>query len=412
MNNRNYVYFPITVLLAFLIFTEVLFWIGPIDYDIRNDVVLASYLLLVNIALFWGYRSGVKRFRSSSFKLGTPMVKFVLVVGLFSSVSSLFYMWGQRGIALNLTNLFDSVLNPGEVYHSENVNDANSTTFLTFTAPFLWASIPLGILYWRKVGKLFRFMLISIILIRMFSWLGIGTRKGLMDIFIFIISVFLACKKTFVLVPQNRKKIIRYVFSFSVLFLFYFVYSNLSRSGLGLDELQDDLLLARTEIREGYEKMPLWLVFSLISISSYLCQGYYALALGLDLGILPAAFGGSSWFTIMLATRLGMDPTKDTYMYILQQYGIDMSVNWHTAYVWLANDFTFIGVPIVVFWVGYFLAKTWLDCLCNKNDLAYVVMPFFVLMVFYFFANNQVMSFSFIPFFVSLVTYIIPKRYV
>ena len=153
----------------------------------------------------------------------------------------------------------------------------------------------------------------------------------------------------------------------------------------------------------------MWLLVSLSSIMSYLCQGYYALSLALEMGILPIAIGGSSWFTIMLASRFGEDPTTHTYMYALESMGIDMSMNWHTAYVWLANDFTFIGVPIFLFLVGRYFAIVWQDCINRRNDFAFIVMPMFVLMVFYLFANNQVFSSMFITFVIWFIIYLLSR---
>ena len=145
-------------------------------------------------------------------------------------------------------------------------------------------------------------------------------------------------------------------------------------------------------------------------ICSYLTQGYYALSKGLELGILPISFLGSSWFTISIAKKFSYDPTETTYMYMLQSEGIDMSINWHSIYLWLANDFTFIGVPIIIFLIGYFFAQSWMDAIKGSNILSYPVLALFSTMIFYFFANNQVFSFSFIPFVFWFSAYQISRK--
>ena len=96
-------------------------------------------------------------------------------------------------------------------------------------------------------------------------------------------------------------------------------------------------------------------------------------------------------------------------MAALEPMGIDPSINWHTIYVWLANDVTFIGVPLIIFLIGYFFSKTWADCVYGNNDAAVSLFALFLIMTFYFYANNQVISFSFMPFVVCFAIYVFSR---
>lgn len=399
---------PLKISLGFLILTEILFWIGPIEYHVHNKALLFFYMIIVNLALYLGYKKGTQSFKPSKFRLGISVIRVVIIIGLVAVFANLSYMWSQKGIAVSLGSFFDALTKPGDAYHGESmINSTKSTTFVTLTSPFLWAAIPLGIRYWNTFGKFFKGMTILIILIDIVAWLGIGTRKGIFDVLIVIIFSMIAVRKDFFSKSNSIKKLTPYIFTFVVLFLFYFIYSNLSRSGLDLSEMQAEVL--SFDPRSGYDTMPYWLYFSLASVTSYLCQGYYALGLSLEMGILPLASGGSSWFTIMLANRFGSDPTPYTYMAKLEAYGIDMKINWHSAYVWLANDLSFIGVPIFIFIVGYLFARFWKESLYGGNDIAFICMPLFAMMVLYLYANNQVFSFSFIPFFFWFILYYITR---
>lgn len=77
-----------------------------------------------------------------------------------------------------------------------------------------------------------------------------------------------------------------------------------------------------------------------------------------------------------------------------EYYGIDMYINWHSAYLWIANDVTFIFVPLIVFIIGLYFGRVWKDALFGHNPWAYPVLGYMIVEVFYFFANNQVPSFS------------------
>jgi len=108
---------------------------------------------------------------------------------------------------------------------------------------------------------------------------------------------------------------------------------------------------------------------------------------------------------MVIASKFGYNPMPNTYLSLLENYGIDSHVNWHTIYVWLANDFTFIGVPIIIYLIGLMFARTWCDSVKGDNDTAIPLFTLFLVMVFYFFANNQVLSFSFMPFVVWWLLY-------
>ena len=193
------------------------------------------------------------------------------------------------------------------------------------------------------------------------------------------------------------------------IFIFYFIFSNLARYNLGLHEMAS--FNYKFETRPFYtDHCPTWLLVSLYNIDSYLCQGYYALSLGLSIGIISPTIMGMSWFTMVIANKFGYDPMPGTYMTLLEPYGIDSKMNWHTIYLWLANDFTFIGVPFVIFFIGYFFAKTWCDCISKKNDYAIPLFSLFLIMVFYFYANNQVLSFSLIAFVFWFLVYMSSKQ--
>jgi hypothetical protein len=73
---------------------------------------------------------------------------------------------------------------------------------------------------------------------------------------------------------------------------------------------------------------------------------------------------------------------------VASDYGWDRNVRWHSIYPWIASDVSFWGVPIIVFLIGYLFGLSWLDSLA-KNPFGVVVFSLFVIMLFYFSANNQ-----------------------
>lgn len=399
---------PIKILLCFLILTELLVWIGPIDYNI-NTLLLAPYLCILNLALWYGYKLGVKTFVPTCYKISPKNVHIIIICGFFLTLLSLTNLWNSHGIPISLESLINAFINPGEAYYSEADEVTQTNFFSLILSPLQWAAIPMGIYFWSNLTKSYKAIVIITILVSIFAWLGIGTRKGIFDIVLVVVSCVSAANSHILIQPKNRKKLIWSVVTFTLAFLSYFIFSNLSRYGKNsFEELAD---LGSLNIKPTYCDaigLPLTVAFSFIT--GYLCQGYYALGKGLELGILSPALFGSSWFGIAVAKKLGFDPTPYTYTKILESQGIDMSVNWHSLYLWLANEYTFIFVPFIIFIIGYILAKTWCDSLYKHNPLVYPLMSLMVIMVFYAFANNQVFSFSFIPFYFWFFCYKIFSR--
>ena len=72
--------------------------------------------------------------------------------------------------------------------------------------------------------------------------------------------------------------------------------------------------------------------------------------------------------------------------------GWDGMVQWSTIYPWIASDVSFPGTLLVVFMIGYVFALSWIDTLNDSNPYAVAVFAQFLIMLFYFPANNQVMQ--------------------
>ena len=406
---KKIAFLPLKISLIFLVFSEVLVLFGPFDYDISNYILLYSYLFVLNLAFYLGYKRGVQKFKPSVFKFSQSVLTVFLIVGFLLTLRRMYFLWARRGLELSLYSLLYALSNSGDVYKNTiEVEQVFSSTFWDLLTPFKWAAIPLGIGNWKKISKSLRVIVVLTIIMEALAWLGMGTRKGLFDIIIITLFISFSSNAQIVLDPKKRKKTILISSIVIVAFLFYFTISGASRRGYMVSELNTIEIVQ--DIKPSYKNVPDGLLYSFCSIESYLCQGYYALSKGLELGIQPITFGGSGWYTIMLMRKIGYDPEPNTYIVAVERFGIDRHINWHSIYLWFANDVTFVGVPIIIFLIGYLFAISWQDVLYGRNQAA---LPFFALMlimVFYFYANNQVMSFSFVPLVFWSLFYFITRR--
>lgn len=435
---KRILYFPIIILLSFLVFTEILVFIGPEKFNLQYPVLLFFYLVLLNLALYIGYKKGI---RQNIEKVKTNIVlynsysisdlKFVhsiLILALVIAPIHLVTHWGLTDFSLSsvYNRFMDGIYFPADVY-SLNIDMLDNkrlgtalTLIFAFLSPITFGAIPLGMAQWIRLTKRYKVIVLALILIEIVFWIGIGTRKGLLDLILVIPFIIIGTNPQLIDNPVKRKKLLMYSFVLIAVFVFYFVYSNLSRYSIDLDQLSDlDNIPETMEIKPFYENnvSPL-LYYPLLSISDYLCQGYYALSCALKLSLTDPVFtygyGNNTFIMVFLDRIFGFNydyQMSQTYQELLfKYYDIHPSVNWHSLYVWLANDFTFIGVPFVVFIIGKFLAITWHDTLNKINLFAAPLFGLFSIMVFYSFANNQVLSSQFMAFLIIFILYKLRKH--
>ena len=132
-----------------------------------------------------------------------------------------------------------------------------------------------------------------------------------------------------------------------------------------------------------------------VGLTSYLTQGYYALYLSLDEPFVPMFGVGNSMFLYRNAAKLtGIDEIQDMPYpaRIERRYGWDAYSDWSSIYPWIASDVSFPGTILVVFLIGRVFALSWLDTLKGANPFAVAIFAEFIIMLFYFPANNQVLQ--------------------
>ena len=127
-------------------------------------------------------------------------------------------------------------------------------------------------------------------------------------------------------------------------------------------------------------------------MSAYITHGYYGLYLSLDEPFVPMFGVGNSAFLSRQAARVtGMWEIEDmAYPNRLQQKGAWKAYAvWSSIYPWIASDVSFPGTLLVVFLIGRLFAQSWMDTLRGRNPFAVAMFGQFVIMLFYFCANNQ-----------------------
>jgi hypothetical protein len=127
----------------------------------------------------------------------------------------------------------------------------------------------------------------------------------------------------------------------------------------------------------------------------YITHGYYGLYLSLEEPFVPMFGIGNSMFLYFNAVKITGDETilDRPYPVRVEQHHPWLAYGkWHSIYPWIASDVSFPGTILVVFFIGRLFAMAWLDTLKGENPFAVAVLAQFVIMLFYFSANNQVLG--------------------
>lgn len=412
LHNKKYLYLPLRILLIFNLTTIFLFVFGPIDWNLKNEWIVVSYLLINLTFLYFGYTVGIKYYKKNQktelFEKNKKTIYIILFLGLFWFLPTVYLRLGGTNFDLNeiFERMSGSFLNSAIGYNKKNENfeiGNNSVLqfFDFFFSTFNYALFPISILYFKKLNKLIKIIIIAIFLIECLSWIIIGTNKGIIDMF--LIFFLVGCVVDPQLFNFNIKKLLILILSISLI-LFFFFTAVLSRFGVieNTDILNNlDLNVLGNPLKNSsiYLDMNIGVKFAIMQFTSYLTQGYYNLGVALNEPFIWTYGFGNSWMGIFIWERFtGDNLLANTYLGQMEKnHGIDPKIAWHSIYTWLASDFTFFGVPIFIFFVGYFFARSWLDTIFKRTIFSIIVFCLLGQMIFYFFANNQIFSFSFVP---------------
>ena len=83
---------------------------------------------------------------------------------------------------------------------------------------------------------------------------------------------------------------------------------------------------------------------------------------------------------------------EHTYQKRAEIYGWSSTVNWHTMYSWIANDFSYFGVIVIMFILGRIMSWAINDFIYIHDYRSLVLFYFMIMMILYSSANNQVLS--------------------
>lgn len=402
MKDRFFLFF-----LGYNFFSIILFYFGPLKFPMVNVELTLIMLIVYNFSFISGFVFSQLAIRTSprfrKFSLPKQKIIFILsaVIGLMVS----FYYLSLPTIGI-LDSIILGLINPGEAY-SNNIELEKTSGFITqlitLLSPLSFACIPLGVLIYKDLNKILKIILVVSVLFQVAVFVSKGTNFG---IFLTGLSVIVP-----LLLNENKRRMNKKIYLFIMIPILYFLFTLSSRLGV---EYIPNSISGITIDKENivFEIFPNFISFPLTLAQSYTSQGYYALSLAPNYPFESTlGFGGGGFIQDKGLLFFDESVVNNTYQKKMDHVW-NSRVQWHTAYVWFANDISLFGVPILMFIIGVAYSSVLRSAKEENSVVAKILLPLYVLMLLFIPANNILFSnpIIFMSFWVLNILWILSRK--
>ncbi len=420
--------FPIKWGIIYSIFIIVMYLFGVWTYPNTNRFILILLLILYNAAMYYGFvygtkkvvrlKLGVKNQISNSFKEDASIMvwKFYKlcfwVAVVFLVPRFIIYTGLYEGLSLStiLSKIQFSVSDVNQAYMYSHTA-GNSVIgvwrlvnlFSVLTSGFSWCYTPMVIILWKKLRKSHRVFAIFYWVVYCVQFVITATNSGIIGQ-IFYLAVSLAFVTAYRKHKANREgvknvsgKLKTLLVAVLIVLIIIGIFGFAMSSRVGTD--YSAKYIGKTNITYNDNS-----IFNVLTPKSfhptlavadhYLTQGYCALEMSISLPWSPTFFLGNSRFVMSNFYELtGINMFNETYqMRLYETQGWHYDIQWHTAYLWLANDFTLYLLPVFLFVLFLYFGSCWRLFLQENNVFGLLAVVLYAQFMFYISANNNLFS--------------------
>jgi hypothetical protein len=395
-------WFPIIFFEIYLNGTVFLFAAGPWPWPVQNAPMLYAYLFAAHLFLFAGYALGVVK-KKPQLKVSDSQVSRTVGWALTLSVLLLIPTSYARSGGL-LPNVVLGLTDPGTAYTDAVNRSAEGGLpvlieyLRIFLSPILAVAFPVTVATWSERSWRARIACIVVLIFTICLYIAMGTNKAIFDS-VFLLPWLIGMGLVTGRVVMSRKQIRAVAFAglgLLVLAMIYFAYGQIHRAGnVAISSAFGPPIYIFADPSNWMTSgLPDFLRIMIESISRYLSQGYYALSLALPLhGDFSYGAGNSLFLGRNVEKIFNIDLFSGTLPGRIDTlYGWSMLSLWDSIYPWIASDVGFVGSLVVIFLIGYLFSLSWISAIRNNSPFSIALASYFIIMLFYFPANNQIMQ--------------------
>ena len=410
---KRYGYRPIWIATIYSLVTIYLYEFGVINFRGHDKFLLYLFLIFAHNGMIFGYFCGMHSKKYLVYPnsidgkvLLRKLFKYSFIICIITFIPN--FMVETHNFSFSLSNVISKIqisFADSSLLYNANRNVQNVSGIwkiinfcMVITGFIRWTFFPLAVYLWQELKTYHKICFFIFAIIYLAGFLTTGTSAGMFTISFIIVVPFImksARQKYFHEIKYGRRiiskraKAIRMSAIISGAFGSLWVFSNNMESRMGWYKIAGNWNIFPWNI------VPDSMKSSVYWLTGYIGQGYAALSYCLDIPFTPTFGVGGSWFLMSnFSSLLHVNILDYTYLGKAEKFGYGAYHNWHTVYVWIANDFSFWGVPIVLFALFYLMAQSWRDYLNNNDPFAFIFMTIMGFFCLYISANNTVFTHS------------------
>lgn len=367
------------ILVLYLLFTLIYYFFGRQKWLIPSQSKLLLFVLLNILMFFFGYTLNtiIKRKGQKGNEIIDNQIEYtknIRRVFLLSCGLLIIFQIATVITTIGSFRMFNVMQTIGESYRNRLIiirsASASSESVLIMQIQTLFWGVtmfayPIGFIYFKKMGKFDKLLLILTVLIDFFATLNLGITKNIGDLILIMVTCILLSVP--VTIKKSKKKnnhpIMR-IFLILILFLSIFSMIQSSREKTYNVQAGRNIYPEFSLLRENtvfdivvFNNRTLSNIIDRIGI--YVSHGYTGLAYAMELPYENTyGIGVSRALTDYANQYLDIDVSKQTFNARIQSYyGWPNGSLWPTAYTWIANSVSFWLVPLIIFLYGFFMAS-------------------------------------------------------
>lgn len=399
---------PLIVVQLYLLITYLFYIFGVFKYQQLHPVSVFLFVIACQVALILGYiwawsrhQSHQKNTKNSLKKApNSRILSWCLLVGSILTLIQTISIINYSSLVDVIPSILQSISNPGDAYteslkNNAEINGSLNSYLLIILSPIFYIAFTWSIFWFSSLSKKAKaatvLYIATVILQSLVSGQNIGIFKAFFIIAIVSVTSKLVYNYNTPKVKKNGNKILALlILALTIIGFIYFSITMHSRSS------DSTTITSFSNIAVDYNHWllkisPVMLHKPIIMSSVYTSSGYKGLDYALSQPFESTYGLGNGYFTLGIAKKIGFEGAYSrTYISKISD-DWHPTINWHTAYVWFANDVSFYGVPVLLFLIGALFSYT-IYRSRHLDPFAISLLPLVAMMLLFLPGNNYVLG--------------------